>query len=168
MYPAGLASPPWVLPVLVFSGEAALCSFHLFDAFASFKSQPKSNPLTRPPLALSEDTLVCPITHQVSGHLVICMGVCWLTHCLLPLPGYPRKEGHGPVCLSSHTQLLENHRSISRCSPRALMQKKICFNSDVNETLPSSCSCCGDGRGNTLLLCRTGGRTVVVRRGQAA
>lgn len=147
----------------------------MFDAFASFKSQPKSNLLTRPPLALLEDTLVCPhytpsvwsLSHPHGSLLAgsLPASFAWLS----------QKEGHGPVCLSSHIQLLEQHRSIPRCSPRALMQMRICFNSDAHKSLPSSMLMLWGWQGkHTAPLqtlwqvgVRTGGRTVMVRRSQA-
>lgn len=56
---AVLASLHWEPRALFLCREAGLCSFCLFDSFASFKSQPKSSLLTMRPLASSEDTLLC-------------------------------------------------------------------------------------------------------------
>lgn len=107
MRPAVLASPPWGPPALFFSGEAALCSAHLFDTFASFKSQLKSTLLTMP---YRKAALFVPMMHQVSGHLAIHEGVCGSAHCLLSLPGYLRKEGRGSTCLLSRIHPLEHYR----------------------------------------------------------
>lgn len=65
----------------------------LCEVFTCLTSLPASN------LSLNPTCLQClhwpylktpffvPITHQVSGHLAIRIKVCWLAHCLFPLPG---------------------------------------------------------------------------------
>lgn len=110
MYPDSLASPPWGL-MLYFSLGKQLCA-----GFTCLTPLPASS-LSLSPTGLQclrwpylKTPLFVPIMHQVSGHLVVHMGVCWLARCLLPLPGYPRKEDHGPTCLSSHIQPLEHYR----------------------------------------------------------
>lgn len=154
MHPAVLASPPWGPPALFFSGEAALCSSHLFDTFASFKSQLKSTLLTMPYLKAA---LFVPIMHQVSGHLAIHEGVCGSAHCLLSLPGYLRKEGR-VFNLSIITHPSPGTLQVLHAAPEIRCKGGLASIQMLTKIYPAPCVCCGGGRGNTLLLCRSCGR----------
>lgn len=173
MYPDSPASPPWGL-MLYFSLGKQLCA-----GFTCLTPLPASS------RSLSPTGLQClrwpylktpmfvPIMHQVSGHLVVHMGVCWLARCCFLCLATPERR--------TMVQLVYHHISSpwnitgAACSPRALMQGRTCFNSDANKNLPSSLRMLWGWQGkHTAPLqklwqvgVRTGGRAVMVRRGQA-